>query len=58
MNRLNAQKADLERRLADPALYQDPEALKALLADQAYVAREIAQVEAEWLAKQAELEQS
>jgi ATP-binding cassette subfamily F protein 3 len=57
MNRLNAQKADLERRLADPALYQDPEALKALLADQAYVAREIAQVEAEWLAKQAELEQ-
>ena len=31
--------------------------LKALLEDQAYVAREIEQVEAEWLEKQAELEQ-
>ncbi len=58
MNRLNAQKADLERRLADPAVYQDPEALRSALQDQAYVAREIEQVEAEWLEKQAELEQS
>jgi len=31
--------------------------VKALLHDQAYVAHEIEQVEAEWLAKQAELEQ-
>jgi ATP-binding cassette subfamily F protein 3 len=58
MNRLNAKKADLERRLADPALYQDPQALQAALQDQAYVAKEIEQVEAEWLEKQAELEQS
>jgi ATP-binding cassette subfamily F protein 3 len=57
MNRLSTQKATLEARLADPAVYQDAEALQALLQDQAYVAREIEQVESEWLAKQAELEQ-
>ena len=57
MNRLNAEKAAIELRLADPAVYQDPEALKAALHDQAYVAREIEQVESEWLQKQAELEQ-
>jgi ATP-binding cassette, subfamily F, member 3 len=57
MSRLNAQKASIEARLADPALYQDQEALKALLQDQAYVAREIEEVETEWLQKQAELEQ-
>ena len=58
INRLGAQKADIERRLADPALYQDPNALKTALEDQAYVVRELEQVEAEWLAKQAELERS
>jgi len=57
MNRLNADKAAVEARLADPAVYQDPEALKAVLQDLAYVAREIEQVETEWLQKQAELEQ-
>ena len=56
MSRLNTQKSDIERRLADPALYQNGEALQALLHDQAYVAKEIEQVEAEWLEKQAELE--
>ena len=56
MSRLSARRGDIERRLADPVLYQDPEALKALLQDQAYVAKEIEQVEAEWLEKQAELE--
>jgi ATP-binding cassette subfamily F protein 3 len=49
MARLNAQKASIEQRLADPAVYRDAEALKALLHDQAYVAKEIEQVEAEWL---------
>jgi ATP-binding cassette subfamily F protein 3 len=49
MNRLNAQKATIEQKLADPALYQDGEALKALLQDQAYLAKELEQVEAEWL---------
>jgi len=57
MTRLNTQKSEIDARLGDPAVYQDGEALKALLHDQAYVAREIEQVEAEWLAKQAELEQ-
>jgi len=57
MDRLNADKAAVEARLADPAVYQDPEALKAVLQDRAYVAREIEQVETEWLQKQAELEQ-
>ena len=58
MNRLGSQKADIERRLADPALYEDANALKTLLEDQAYVVRELALVEAEWLEKQAELERS
>ena len=57
MTRLNTQKSQIEAKLGDPAVYQDGEAVKALLQDQAYVARELAQVEAEWLAKQAELEQ-
>jgi ATP-binding cassette, subfamily F, member 3 len=57
MARLNAQKASIEQKLSDPAVYQDPEALKALLQDQAYVGKEIEQVEAEWLEKQAGLEQ-
>ena len=55
MTRLNTRKAEIEAQLGDPAVYQDAEALKALLADQAYVVRELEQVEAEWLEKQAEL---
>lgn len=57
MTRLNTQKSAIESKLADPAVYQDGEAVKALLQDQAYVRREIEQVETEWLQKQAELEQ-
>jgi ATP-binding cassette subfamily F protein 3 len=57
MARLGAQKASIEQKLSDPAVYQDPHAVKALLQDQAYVAKEIEQVESEWLEKQAELEQ-
>jgi len=56
MSRLNARKADIEARLADPAVYQDAAALKALLLDQAYVGKELDQAESEWLQKQAELE--
>jgi ATP-binding cassette, subfamily F, member 3 len=47
--RLNAQKSDIEARLAEPALYQDAAALKALLIDQAYVHKEIDRLESEWL---------
>jgi ATP-binding cassette, subfamily F, member 3 len=57
MARLNTQKTNIESKLADPAIYQDGEAVKGLLQDQAYVIREIEQVETEWLQKQAELEQ-
>ena len=56
--RLNARKADVEARLADPAVYQDPQrkALEAALADQAHIARELGQLEEEWLEKQAALD--
>jgi ATP-binding cassette subfamily F protein 3 len=49
MARLNAQKASIEQKLAAPAVYQEAAALSALLTDQAYVAKELEQVEAEWL---------
>jgi ATP-binding cassette subfamily F protein 3 len=58
MARLNAQRASIDQKLADPAIYQDPAALNTALQDQAYLAKEIEQVEAEWLEKQSELEQS
>ena len=56
--RLNAQKASVEARLADPAIYQDTSkaALQAALLDQAYVGKELVQLESEWLEKQAALE--
>jgi ATP-binding cassette subfamily F protein 3 len=57
MAKLNAKKSAIESQLAAPEVYQDPEALKALLLDQAYVGKELDQVESEWLEKQAELEQ-
>jgi ATP-binding cassette, subfamily F, member 3 len=49
MARLTARKGEIETRLGDPAVYQDAEALKGLLLDQAYVAKELEQVETEWL---------
>ncbi len=49
MARLNARKGEIETRLGDPAVYQDAEVLKGLLLDQAYVAKELEQVETEWL---------
>jgi ATP-binding cassette subfamily F protein 3 len=56
MTRLNTRKQEIESRLADPQIYGNEQAVKDALADQAYVARELAQVEAEWLEKQTELE--
>jgi ATP-binding cassette, subfamily F, member 3 len=58
--RLNAKKVEMEARLADPALYLDEskQALEAVLRDQAYVGKELGQLEGEWLDKQAALEQS
>src|SRR5437773_1127398 len=59
MAKLNAQKAGIDARLADPAAYGEAqkEGLKTLILDQAYVARELAQLEAEWLEQQQKLEQ-
>jgi ATP-binding cassette subfamily F protein 3 len=56
MAKLGAQKTEIEAKLADPALYRDQDALKALLLDQAYLGKELHEVESEWLEKQAELE--
>ncbi len=60
MAKLNAQKAQIDARLADPSAYGEgqKEALKTLILDQAYVARELAQLEAEWLEQQRRLEQA
>jgi ATP-binding cassette, subfamily F, member 3 len=57
MARLNARKAAVDAQLADPALYQDRARLDPVLLDQAYLAKELADLESEWLQKQAELEQ-
>ena len=59
IGRLNAKKTEMEVRLADPAIYQDASksALEAVMRDQAYVGKELGQLEGEWLEKQAELEQ-
>jgi len=58
MAKVNAQKSAIDAQLADPASYGEArkEALKALILDQAYVARELAQLEAEWLEQQQRLE--
>jgi ATP-binding cassette subfamily F protein 3 len=58
MAKLNARKSEIDSRLADPAIYGDAEreALKALVLDQAYVARELAQLETEWLEQHERLE--
>jgi ATP-binding cassette subfamily F protein 3 len=59
MAKLTARSAALEGRLADAAIYEGArkEELATLIADRAYLAREIAQVEAEWLEQHALLEQ-
>ena len=50
MAKLNERKAAIEQRLGDPATYGDEAALKQLLIDQAYVAKELGELEAQWLA--------
>ena len=59
MAKLNVQKSAIDAQLADPASYGEArkEALKMLIIDQAYVTRELAQLEAEWLEQQQRLEQ-
>jgi ATP-binding cassette subfamily F protein 3 len=59
MAKLNAQKSAIDARLADPAVYGEGQKddLKTLIVDQAFVARELKQLEAEWLEQQQRLEQ-
>jgi ATP-binding cassette subfamily F protein 3 len=57
MARLNERIAAIEAQLADPAIYQDRQKLDAILVDRAYAAKELEQIEGEWLERQAELEQ-
>jgi ATP-binding cassette subfamily F protein 3 len=58
MVKLNERKSAIDAQLADPAIYNEEkkDALKALIVDQAYVARELAHLEAEWLALQEQLD--
>jgi len=58
MAKANARKADLDAQLADPAIYAEAnkEAVKAHLFEQATLAKELEQLEGEWLEQQAELE--
>ena len=60
ISRLNARKAELEARLADPVIYQDAskEALETMLRDQAYIGKELGLLEGEWLEKQGTLEET
>ena len=57
--KLNAKKSAIDTQLAADGIYDaaNEEALKALILDQAYVARELAQIEAEWLEQHEKLEQ-
>jgi ATP-binding cassette subfamily F protein 3 len=58
ISRLSARKAVIEAQLADPGIYEPTarETLQAALTDQAYVGKELSQLEAEWLEKQAALD--
>ncbi len=49
MAKLNARKSEIEAQLAQPEIYRDEEKLKGLMLDQAYVAKELEQLESEWL---------
>ncbi|MCH7710030.1 MAG: ABC-F family ATP-binding cassette domain-containing protein [Proteobacteria bacterium] len=54
---VGAEKAEIERRLADPAVYDGPaDALGELLKRQGEIARRFAEAEARWLAAQEALE--
>jgi ATP-binding cassette subfamily F protein 3 len=58
MAKLNARKAQVDARLLEPAVYEadKKEELKALVADQAFLVRDLGTLEEEWLALQEQLE--
>ena len=59
LEKLNAERAAVNAKLADPSSYADNngDALRQLNLDEAYLAREIATLEEEWLERQNALEQ-
>jgi ATP-binding cassette subfamily F protein 3 len=59
MAKLGARKQAVDARLADPAIYEDAnkEELKSLIVDQAYLSKELEQLETEWLEQHEALEQ-
>ncbi len=59
ITKLTARKNQVDARLAEPTVYDDAnkEELKALILDQAYLAKELEQLETEWLEQQDALEQ-
>ena len=58
MAKLSAKKAAIDAQLANPANYGEDrkDALKTLILDQAYAARELEQAESDWLELQRQLE--
>jgi ATP-binding cassette subfamily F protein 3 len=58
MAKLNARKTEIDAKLAEPDIYEDArkEELKTLILDQAYLAKELEQLETEWLEQQDALE--
>jgi ATP-binding cassette subfamily F protein 3 len=58
MAKANLRKTEIDAQLADPAIYAEDkkEAVKAHLFEQATLAKELEQLEGEWLEQQAELE--
>jgi ATP-binding cassette subfamily F protein 3 len=58
MAKLNAKKAEIDAQLLEPSIYEaeNKEKLKLLVADQAFAARDLEQLESEWLELQEQLE--
>jgi ATP-binding cassette subfamily F protein 3 len=58
MAKLNARKSEIDARLLDPAIYEADrkDELKTLVADQAFVVRDLGSLEEEWLELQEQLE--
>jgi ATP-binding cassette subfamily F protein 3 len=58
MAKVQEKKSDIDARLADPSIYDaaSKDELKALIVDQAYHAKELEQLETEWLEQQEALE--
>jgi ATP-binding cassette subfamily F protein 3 len=58
MAKLNAKKSDIDARLLEPSIYEadKKDELKTLVADQAFLVRDLGALEEEWLELQEKLE--